>query len=263
MRLSRLVLLSLAVGVAAACENDKVTTPDVPAHSDIRWINAIADTGAVDIRFIDQVDLSPPANNLAFRAGTVYLPAESKARHIRVFPTSNKIDITSQVLLDTMLTIPQGKRLTFLLTGASRTAGALKFIQIEDETTAPSAGSIGIRTVNASTGAVSGYLVNAVGDALPGSATFANVGSFAASSYVNRATGSAALRFTDPGSSTVNASQAGPATPTQTAGTNPAAGVGSAGTLFSVYYFPKARAGSVVNPGAVWFVDRNPCDAGC
>lgn len=265
MRFSRLVLLSIVVGVAAACESDKVTTPSTPPHSDMRFISAVADTGAVDIRFIDQIDLSPFANTLAFRAGsfTGYQPVEAKSRHLRVFPTSLNINITQQVLLDTTITIPEGQRFTLLLTGPSRTAGQLKFIMINDDVPAPAAGQIGVRVVNASTGAVSGYLVNAVGDALPGTATFANVASYTATPYQSRATGAAALRFTDVGSATVNASVAGPTSPANVLGELPAAGLQSSGTVFSVYYFPKARAGAVSAPGAVWFVDRNPCDGPC
>ena len=263
MRLSRLVLLGLVVGIAAACSSDKVTTPDSPPHSDMRFISAVSDTGAVDISFVDQIDMSPIAKTLGFRAGTVYQPVEAKTRHLRVFPTSLNIAVTSQVLLDTTISIPANTRFTMLLTGPSRTAGQLKFVVISDDTQAPASGQIGVRTVNASTGAISGYLVNTTGDALPGTATFANIGSYTASPYVNRATGAAALRFTDVGSATVNASVAGPATPAAIPGAFPAAGVSTSGTMFSVYYFPKARAGSVATPGAVWFVDRNPCDAGC
>jgi hypothetical protein len=263
MRFSRLVLLSIVVGVAAACESDKVTTPSTPPHSDMRFISAVSDTGAVDIRFIDQVDLSPFANTLGFRQGTAYQPVEAKSRRLRVFPTSLNIAITQQVLLDTTITIPDGQRFTLMLTGPSRTAGQLKFVMISDDTQAPASGQIGIRMVNASTATVNGYLVNAVGDALPGSASFANVASYAATAYTTRATGAAALRFTDVGSATVNASVAGPASPANVVGELPAAGLQSAGTVFSVYYFPKARAGSVSAPGAVWFVDRNPCDGPC
>jgi len=267
MRFSRLVLLSLSVGIAAACENDKVSTPTTPSHSDIRWINAVADTGAVDIRFVDQVDLSPPGNGLAFRntgsAFTTYNAAQSGSRHVRVFPTSLNINVTSQVLLDTVLVIPDGQRITYILTGASRTPGQLKFISVTDDLTAPAAGSISVRTVNLSGGAINGYLLNTTTDAIPGTATFSNVAVNGASAYVSRTAGAAALRFTDPGSSTVNASAAGPTAPAVITGAYPAAGVNSTGTSFSVYYFPKARAGSVSTPGAVWFVDRNPCDGGC
>jgi hypothetical protein len=267
MRFSRLVLLGLVVGAAAACESDKVTTPNTPAHSDVRFISAIADTGAVDIRFIDQIDLSPSSNGRAFRTGSEagYMPVEAKARHIRVFPTSLSIAITSQVLLDTTITIPAGQRLTLLLTGPSRTAGQLKFVTINDDAPAPPTGQISVRVVNASTGAISGYLVNAVTDALPGTETFANIPSLGSSPYVNRATGAAALRFTNVGSATVNASIAGPASPAALPGAFPAAGLQSSGTAFSVYYFGGARAGSAAlqAPAAVWFVDRNPCDGPC
>jgi hypothetical protein len=263
MRLTRLALLCIVGVVAAACESDKVTTPSVPPNAQLRFINAVADTGAVDIRFIDQVDLSPQANTLGFRQGTIYGQAEAKSRRLRVFPTSLNLAVTSQVLLDTTISLSANSRVTLLLTGPSRTAGQLKFVIINDDAQAPAAGQIGVRMVNASTGAASGYLVNAVGDALPGTATFANIASFSASPYVTKSTGAAAMRVTDPGSATVNASAAGPNAPTVIAGAFPGAGVQSAGTVFSVYYFPKARAGSVATPGAVWFVDRNPCDAGC
>lgn len=264
MRFTRLVLLSLMVGVAGACDSDKVTTASEPAHSDLRFISAVADTGAVDITFIDQIDMSNQLGKaLAFRAGTAYQPVEAKARRIRVFPTSLNIAVTSQVLLDTTITVPAGQRVTLLLTGASRTAGQLKFVMIEDNTTAPASGQINVRAVNASTGAISGYLVNTTADAVSGTATFNNIGVNSASAYVGRATGAAALRFADVGTTTVRASQAGPNTPAAVAGAFPAAGLQSAGTNFSVYYFGPARAGSVSTPGAVWFVDRNPCDDGC
>ncbi len=265
MRFSRLVLLSVVVGIAAACESDKVTTPSTPPHSDLRFISAVADTGAVDIRFVDQLDLSPFANTLAFRASsfTGYQPAEAKARHLRVFPTSLNIAITQQVLLDTTITIPEGQRITLLLTGPSRTAGQLKFIMINDDAAAPAANQISVRTVNASTGAISAFLVDTTTSAVAGTPTFDNVASYTASAYVGRATGKAAVRFTDVGTLTVNASQNGPLAPAAIVGALPAAGLTSSGTVFSVYYFPKARAGSVSAPGAVWFVDRNPCDGPC
>ena len=81
MRLSRLALLCIVGVVAAACSSDKVTTPSVPPYAQLRFISAVADTGAVDIRFIDQVDLSPPANTLTFRGGTLYAQAEVSSGH--------------------------------------------------------------------------------------------------------------------------------------------------------------------------------------
>lgn len=262
MRLTRFILLGVGSLLATACDSDSITEADLPPVAEVRYINAVADTGGVDIRMIDQVDLSPVGNNLAFRAGTLYQQGEAKARRIRVFPTSINPNVTSQVLLDTTITLQADTRITLLLTGASRTPGALRFVTIDDNAPAPPAGEISVRMVNASTGAASGYLVNTTTTALPGTATFANIASNATSAYVNRAIGAAALRVTETGA-TVTASVAGPASPATPTGAFPAAGVSSAGTAFSAYYFPKARAGAVAAPSVVWFVDRNPCDDGC
>lgn len=266
MRLSRLVTLCLtgAAALAACSKSDNVTSPSTPSFGDVRFINAVSDTLPLDIRMIDQIEWSAFANNLDYRAGTEYFVTEAKSRRIRVFPTSRSITVTSQILLDTTVSVAANTRVTLLLTGSAR-AKNLKFITVNDETAQPPAGQIGVRMVNASSGAVSGYLVNTTSDALPGSATFSSVGSLGVSSYVNKNAGVAAVRITDVGSATVNASVAGPTAPVGPVGSFPSAGVTQGGTLFSVYYFPRGVAGSSQNakatPAAVWFVDRNPCDA--
>lgn len=266
MRLSSLVTLCAGAVAISACGSDKVTTPSIPATAQVRFINAVNDTGALDMHAVDQVRFSPVGNSLAYRAGTAYFATEAGARHFRVFPTSLNIAVTSQVVDDETVNITAGTRITLLLTGSAR-ASTAHFVVINDDTQAPAANQIDVRMVNAATGAVNGYLVNAPADPLPGTATFANVGSLATSSYVGRAAGTAAVRAADPTSGTVTASQAGPAAPAQPAGAFPAAGVTQAGTKFSVYYFPAGVAGSptagVTTPSLVWFVDRNPCDAGC
>jgi hypothetical protein len=265
MRLSRLVILAGGVAALAACNNsDTVTDPSTPPLGGVRFVNAVADTGSVDITMIDQIEWSAKGVGLAFRAGTEYFPTEAKSRRVRVFPTSTNISVTSQILLDTTLAVAANTRVTYLLTGSARSK-TLRFIAITDETAQPPAGQISVRMVNASTGAVSGYLVNTTSDALPGTATYSNVGALGVSSYVNKATGAAAVRATDVGSATVNASGAGPTAPAGPTGSFPSAGVTQAGTNFSVYYFPRGVAGSPQNalttPALVWFVDRNPCDA--
>ena len=264
MRLFRIVTLLVGTAGLYACKSDDITNPSLPPTSVVRFINAVADTGAVDIRAMDQVELSPYANTLNFRAGTEYFLTEAKARHFRVFPTSLNILVTSQTLLDTTMMIPSGGRYTLLLTGSAR-AKTLRLVMVTDDAAPPAAGQIAVRMVNTASGAVSGYLVNAVGDALPGTPTFANIGALAMSPYVTRPVGAAAIRVTDQGSSTVNASSAGPNGPAALAGAFPGAGVSWQGTAFSVYYFPRGVAGSAQNAVTtatnVWFVDRNPCDA--
>ena len=71
MRLSRLVMLCAGAVAVNACGSDKVTTPSIPPVAQVRFINAVNDTGALDMRAMDQIAFSPVANNLAYRSGTV------------------------------------------------------------------------------------------------------------------------------------------------------------------------------------------------
>lgn len=267
MRLSRLAMLCLGALSVSACGSDKVTSPTLPLLAAVRFMNAVSDTGAVDIKFIDKVDFSTGANNLAFRSATAYFPTAVGVRNFRVFLTSRVITVTSISMLDASVTLPADSRVTLLLSGSAR-AGTLRLWVINDATQPPPSGQIGVRMVNAATGQVNGYIVNAPADPLPGSPTFAGVLALAPSAYVNRAMGAAALQVTDAGSSTVNASAAGPSAPATLPGEFPAAGVTSAGSMFSAYYFPASVTGSTAPqtpafqvPAIRWFVDRNPCDA--
>lgn len=270
MHLSRLVMLSLGTLALTACKSDEVTAPALPPLAQVRFINGVSDTGSVDMHMIDQVEFSPVANNLAFRAGTAYFPTEAKIRRVRVFPTSTNIGVTSQIMHEADITLTANSRVTLLLTGSAR-ARTVRLWVIDDATQPAPAGQIGVRMVNGATGLVNGYVVNTASDPLPGTATFTNVGALAPTSYVNRTAGVAQLRVTDPGSTAVNASMDGPPAPATLPGEFPAAGVTSPGTMFSVYYFPAGAAGSanasVTSPSLIWFVDRNPCDnppvAGC
>ncbi|MEA2764147.1 MAG: hypothetical protein QOK07_551 [Gemmatimonadaceae bacterium] len=263
MRLSRFVLLSLGTVTTIACGGADVTTPSVPPLSSVRFINALSDTGSVDVRAVDQVAYSPVANNLAFRAATFYQNSAVGPRHFRVFPTSTNINVTSQILSDVTVTLPANTRLTLLVTGSAR-AGTVSLWVIDDGAAAPPAGQVSVRLVNAAPGVINGYLVNTPTDPIPGSPTYSALGTLIRSPYVARNAGAAAVRVADAGSGTVTASGAGPAAPASLAGQKPAAGVTSPGTSFSVYYFGPGAPGSanaaVTNPGLIWFVDRNPCD---
>lgn len=267
MRFSPIVMLCLGVAALAACSSDDVSTPSIPPTGSVRFMNAVADTNGVDINAVDQVEWSPNVKGLAFRAGTEYQAIEAKARHIRVFPSSTNIAVAQTVLLDTTITIEASKRITLLLTGSARNKSSLKFVTINDDASAPPANSIAIRVVNASSGAVNAYLVRRTTDAIADPAVATNVAFLAPSPYVTRTTvDSAAVRVTDVGSTTVTASAVAPVAAT-ILGALPAAGVNSAGTKFSIYYFPRSVAGSgapqtaaFIIPGAVWFVDRNPAD---
>jgi len=264
MRLSRLAIVGLGVAAMVACGGADVTTPSVPPLASVRFINALSDTGAVDVRAVDQLAYSPFANKLAFRASTVYQNAAPGVRHYRIFPTSTDVNVTSQIIADDSVTVQANTRVTLLVAGSAR-AGTVGLWVINDTMDPPPDGQIGVKFVNAAPGVVNGYLVDAVSSPLPSPETFSNVGTLTTSSYVFRNSGVAAVRVTNAGSNTVTASLAGAAAAAALAGEKPAAGVTSPGTLFSVYYFGPGAAGSansaVTSPGLVWFVDRNPCDA--
>jgi hypothetical protein len=265
MRLSRLVTLVIATAAFSACGKDNVTDPSLPPLAGVRFINGLADSSGVDVRMIDQVAFSFEAiQNLAFRSGTEHQPIEAKARHLRVFPNSNVAAITSAFMVDTTITFAAGSRYTLLLT--RETATKVHLVVINDDAPAVAAGQIALRAVNASTGAIDAYVVADTTVAIAPPAAAANIAGFAASAYLSRAVGNAALRVTAAGSGTVNASGRGPTATAPAAGQLPAAAVNSAGTAFSVYYFPRSVAGTsapqtapaFTNPAVIWFVDRVP-----
>jgi Domain of unknown function (DUF4397) len=266
MRLNRFIFLGLGMMGLYACGSDTTGVVTPPPNASVRYVNALADTGSVDIGMIDQTQWSANAKPLAFRAASAFQVTDAtKPRHIRVFPTSTNPAVTSQIIDDETITFTPGTRVTLLLTGSAR-AQTAHFVTISDDITPPAAGQIAVRFVNASTGAVDAYLTDTTTTPLPGTPTFANVGSTQASAYVARPTGRVAAQSTDAGSATVTATRAGAnAPPSQPGDVFPAAGVNSQYTKFSVYYFPRGVAGSpqtATTPGLVWFVDRNPCDAG-
>jgi len=265
MRLSRLAIVLTVAAVAGACGSDnKVTDPGLPPLAGVRFINGLADSSAVDVRMIDQVEFSfNGIQAIAFRSGTEHQPVEAKSRHIRVFPNSNNPAITSAFMVDTTLTFAANAKYTLLLTRETPTH--VHLVMITDDPPTPAAGQIAVRAVNASTGAIDAYVVTAPTDPATPPAAASNIAAFATSGYLGRATGNAAVRFTPAGSGTVSASGAGPTAVAPLPGQLPAAAVNSAGTAFSVYYFPRSVAGTSAPqtaafqvPAVVWFVDRNP-----
>lgn len=278
MRLTRLTTLFLSAIAIAGCGSDKITSPNFPPLAGVRWINAVSDTGAIDVRAIDQVEFSPVVNALAYTKGTEHQPVEAKARHFRAFITSTNPAITSNPIVDTTITFAANQRYTVLITGAARSK--VFFVVIDDNPAAAASGQIAIRTVNASSGAIDAYVVDSTNSPVTGPATAANVAPRTASAYVGHAPSKVAVRVTPAGTpGTVSASQQGPYPPAKLANEAPAAGVTTASTPFSVYYFPAGVPGSVTAPTTgtnrcgvpapgvqvatcvplvVWFVDNVP-----
>jgi hypothetical protein len=180
----------------------------------IRWVNAVADTVAMDYRIVDMAsNASEP--NLAFRASSGNwrnLPPGS--HHIKVFFTNTTVagtdvSVVGQVIVDTTLTFEVGKKYTILHYGFTK-AGASpadRLIVIEDLPPTPSAGQIALRAINAapSLGTVDLYAMPAAatGGATSGGATFPGLAPAAVTGWIGLpavSTGSYRVAATAPAS---------------------------------------------------------------
>ena len=267
MRFLRVLVVGVTVVAMGACNDDEITNTTPPPLAGVRFINAMADTGAVDIRMIDQVEWSALALSLAFRSGTEHQPTEAKTRRIRVFPTSRNPVVTSNFMLDTTITFTANQNYTLLLSGSAKT-NTDRFIVLADDAAAPAAGAISLRAVNAACGTAGSPNVDflAGADSTTLAAIAANVAPNSASAYQSRTAGAMLGRFNTTVAPTRVAQAAGPVAPVAPAGTRPAAGVNSAGSALSAYCFPRSVAGTSApqdtvtfnRAGVVYFVDRVP-----
>jgi hypothetical protein len=267
MRLSRFLLLSVGLFAVVGCDDDQITTLSPPPLAGVRFINAMADTGAVDIRMIDQVEWSAFALALAFRSGTEHQPTEAKSRRIRVFPTSPDPVVTSRFMLDTAITFTANTNYTLLLTGGS--GSPRRFVVLTDDPPACN-NNVAVRVVNAGAPSnVDVYIARKAADPLPSQPSAANVAPQATSTYVTRAADTTHVRVTATGTTTpIMASASGPLSPAPQPGTpvRPAAGVNTACSAFSLFVFPRSVAGTTApqtaprftNPESIFFVDRVP-----
>jgi hypothetical protein len=268
-------LLPIALLAVVACHDNTVSVNARPPLGGVRFINAVPDGGPVDIRMVDQVEWSASSVSgtaaccgLNFRAGTIHWPTEAKARHIRVFPSDSSIAITSQILLDTTITIDANKNVTLLLVGSRAAGGKVSFVKLDD-TVAPGATQVAVRLVNASSigqtpGNASAYITTDTTTALS-VATFASVAPRTASAYVMRPVGNFFVRTTDQAVASSIWSGAAPAGAPADGLVGVTAGANGPGSALSAYLFPRSVAGTAApqttvfqSPGILFFVDLIP-----
>jgi hypothetical protein len=187
MRFMRVLMAGIAVAGLTACGSDsvsKIVAPD--AFSSIRWVNAVADTVAMDYRIVDYPsNASEPS--LAFRGSSGnWRNLPPGAHHIKVFFTNTTaagtdVSVVSQVFVDTTLTFEQGKKYTILHYGFAKAGATPKqqLVLIEDVPPTPGSGQIALRAINAAPalGPVDIYAIpaTATGGATSGGATFTNL----------------------------------------------------------------------------------------
>ncbi len=150
--MSSVAALALAVLAVGACrDDDGLTDPEpIPAAALVRFINAVVDTGTVDLRFIDRTENLPTFLGVPFRGTSgLYQRVIPGARPVRIFPNDTTPAGTSRRLVDTTVTLAAGARYTFVYEGAAR-GNADRLVVINESATLPTppAGQIAIRALH-------------------------------------------------------------------------------------------------------------------
>lgn len=275
MRVTRIGLALVGALLAVGCEKDDgpFFAPQVPlAYT--RFINAIPDTGAVDFRFVDLVEYSPFAVQLAYRAFTPYQGTAPGARHLKVFTnpggTATSIPNVTGVVLDETPTFEAGKYYTVVAVGYARTAGTPRVkLQVYEDVIPDPGSNVAFRVVNLATGlsSINVAVTASSTDPIP-APTFSNVAYLGASAYVTRAPGNAWFRVQETSAAAEIVSGNGRQAPVGAAGDplnnlTTIGGSGQAGSAVTAYVFPRTVAGStapqtVTTPSIVFIVDKHP-----
>jgi len=275
MRVKSIGLALIGALVAVGCKKDggPFFAPEVPlAYT--RFINAIPDNGSVDFRFVDLLEYSPSAIQVAFRGFTPYQGTAPGSRHLKVFNNpggSPSLDDVTLFFLDEQLTFEADKYYTIVAVGYSKSSSGTPSLvmNVYEDAIPDAAGNVAYRVVNLATGlgAVNVSLTAASSDAIPGTADFASVAYLDQSAYLTKATGAQWFRVQQTSSATEIVSGNGRQAPAGSAG-DPLAqlstrgGSGQAGSVVTAFVFPAAISGSgapnVTSPSVIFTIDKHP-----
>lgn len=268
MRLSASSLGILTLAALTACGKDaSVTLAPTPPIAYVRYVHVVPDTTGMDWRPIDAVTNSPWAFNMTFRANTPYQAMGAGARHLRIFPTSENINITSQVVIDTTITFAEKTYYTLVHIGLARPgqAPADRIWVVEDQIPATiSSSQIALRVINAGIGLGSVDVGTSNSTTGTFSSFASNVAYATASAYQLVPTGARALRATDIGGANVVAAAAAlPVGAAAGGGLSAAGGTDVGGSAITAIVVPRSVAGSgapaaFTTPGIIYLVDRAP-----
>ena len=276
MRVPRIGLALVGVLLAVGCKRDDgpFFAPQVPlAYT--RFINAIPDTGSVDFRFVDVLEYSPFAIQLAYRGFTPYQGTAPGARHLKVFTnpggTNTSPSQVSGVVLDETPTFEANKYYTIVAVGYARTTGTPRVkLQVYEDPIPDPGSQVAFRVVNLATGLASldvSLTTNST-DAIPATPNVAdNLAYLAASAYLTRATGNAWFRVQESTAAAEIVTGNGRQAPVGVAGDplnnlTTIGGSGQAGSVVTAWVFPRSVAGStapsVTTPSIIFTVDKHP-----
>lgn len=275
MRHFRLGLIAVAALATAACQTDDgaLKPTQLPPLAFVRYINAMPDTLATSVRFIDQVEFSPQTwVAVPFRGlgGGNYQGTQAGNRQFRVFsyqivggnlaPAAGN----TAVLGDATFNFEAGKYYTVLHAGFARGGAPARQLRIIEDAVPTPGAQIAVRAIHAGAGIgnVDIYLTETASSAITGAPAIAGLAFGAASNYATRAAGPFAVRVTAAGSTTPLISSAAPAGVAGTTLADPIGGASQAGSVLTAIAFPASVAGSPAaasaNPSVLFFVDRHP-----
>lgn len=157
MKYAKYLMLAVPLLWVGACTDDDGITdlgPQPPAAT-IRFLNAVPDTGVVDLRFVDKVENLPMLQGIALGASSgLFQRTEPGARKARVFPNSTNIAVTSIMLVDTTVNLAANTRYTLVYAGrAAGNQDRLAVINEDVPPPSPASGSIAIRVLHVAHGA--------------------------------------------------------------------------------------------------------------
>ena len=288
MKVTRFAAALVGALTVAGCSKDggPFYAPVLPlAYT--RFVSAVPDTSAMDWRFIDGVANSPFAFAQNFRGFTPYAATTPGARHLRIFPSSTNLAITSQIVQDQTLTFEAGKYYTIVHVGLARVAdsdpNADKIVVYEDAFPTPPASSIALRVINLGPGLNTGaptsvdvFATATTADPTPAAALVSGLAFLSASPYATRATGGLALRAFAAGTTTSALANvlAQPGVAANPALSGSAVGGSTmAGTAMTAFIFGRTTTGSAApqsgncpatpasacaSPTVLYLVDRRP-----
>lgn len=265
MRMSHLVLLATTSIVAAACASDTGgTTNPKQSLAYIRYVNAIADTGVVDVRAVDKVE-NLYLNSVPYRFVGQYIGVAPGDRHFKVFANAGSTDINqvSQVLVDTTVSLTAGQYYTILHTGFARTGSSPRqhWVVVPETKPTVAAGKFAMRAMVAlgGDGPIDVYTPVDTGDANPAAAVVSNVDFGTPSAFVPvDTTAKLVARATVSAAATRLAQTRLPAGAPAQLQLDPAAGVSQSGSAMTVFYFP-AGLGQAAGAASVGYgIDVRP-----
>lgn len=143
---SRIPLLMLSFAALSACNDDDPVQPETPVQANVKIIHAIAGANGVDIGVADTRPLTGVNfTAVAPAAAATYLKLTAGA------PLRLRVFLGSATVIDSTTTLAANLNYTVIASGLPGGTGATtpRFILLQDNVTAPAAGSIRLRAVHA------------------------------------------------------------------------------------------------------------------